>query len=130
MKMLELLISCKPFWNSNGSFSSANIYLSKVSDRNSRKRNEISLKLTLTLSQLGFFMYIKQLVWIILNNFLNLNNFWTRSATELKFGMNIFLYKNFLKKKFKKVLHFADVSIFLWKTHIFLDNFLSNLKLL
>ena len=130
MEMLELLISCKPFWNSNGSFSSANIYLFKVSDRNSRKRNEISLKLILTLSQLGFFMYIKQLAWITLNNFLNLNNFWTKSVTELKFGMNIFLYKNFLKKEFEKVLHFADVSIFLWKIHVFLDNFLSNLKLL
>ena len=75
-------------------------------------------------------MYIKQLAWITLNNFLNLNNFWTKSFTELKFGMNIFLYKNFLKKEFEKVLHFADVSIFLWKIHVFLDNFLSNLKLL
>ena len=75
-------------------------------------------------------MYIKQLAWITLNNFLNLNNFWTKSVTELKFGMNIFLYKNFLKKEFEKVLHFADVSIFLWKIHVFLDNFLSNLKLL
>ena len=43
----------------------------------------------------------------------HLDNFWTKSATELKFGMNIFLYKNFLKeKKIKKVLNFSAVSIF------------------
>ena len=55
---------------------------------------------------------------------LHLDNFWTKSATELKFGMNTFLYKNFLKeKKNQKSAKFCCCQHFL-------DNFPSNLKLL